>query len=84
LPSLRSGATWLNSPRLTLAASRGKVVLFEFWTYTCSGRISSSPNAPITDRGLEIEFLDSRRRMHSRSADRTNLRGRRARRKPIA
>ena len=26
---------WLNCPPLTPAAQRGKVVLVEFWTYTC-------------------------------------------------
>jgi len=26
---------WLNSPPLTAAGLRGKVVLIEFWTYTC-------------------------------------------------
>jgi hypothetical protein len=26
---------WLNSPPLTPAALRGKVVLIDFWTYTC-------------------------------------------------
>jgi thiol-disulfide isomerase/thioredoxin len=31
-----SGATgWLNSPALTAAGLRGKVVLVDFWTYTC-------------------------------------------------
>jgi hypothetical protein len=28
-----AGGPWLNSPPLTLAALRGRVVLVEFWTY---------------------------------------------------
>ncbi len=28
-----SGGPWINSPPLTLAALRGRVVLVEFWTY---------------------------------------------------
>lgn len=28
-----SGAPWINSPPLTAADLRGKVVLVEFWTY---------------------------------------------------
>src|SRR5512132_1566051 len=35
LPSLGSATEWLNSPPLTAAGLRGKVVLIEFWTYTC-------------------------------------------------
>jgi thiol-disulfide isomerase/thioredoxin len=34
-PSLSGATAWLNSPPLTPAALRGKVVLVEFWTYTC-------------------------------------------------
>ncbi len=30
-----SGDIWLNSPPLTLAELRGKVVLVEFWTFAC-------------------------------------------------
>ena len=30
-----SGTTWLNSPPLTMARLRGKVVLIDFWEYTC-------------------------------------------------
>jgi len=35
LPSLAGASEWLNSPPLTAAGLRGKVVLVEFWTYTC-------------------------------------------------
>ena len=35
LASLERADLWLNSPPLTPAALRGKVVLVDFWTYTC-------------------------------------------------
>jgi len=35
LPSFAGATTWLNSPPLTPEALRGKVVLVDFWTYTC-------------------------------------------------
>ena len=35
LASLARAETWLNSPPLTAEALRGKVVLVDFWTYTC-------------------------------------------------
>jgi hypothetical protein len=36
LASLERADAWLNSPPLTAAALRGKVVLVDFWTYTSS------------------------------------------------
>jgi len=35
VPSLGGAAGWLNSPPLTAAELRGKVVLIDFWTYSC-------------------------------------------------
>src|SRR5271155_5699676 len=35
LPSFDGATGWLNSPPLTAADLRGKVVLVDFWTYTC-------------------------------------------------
>lgn len=34
-PSLEGATGWLNSPPLTPASLRGKVVLVDFWTYSC-------------------------------------------------
>src|SRR4029434_2691436 len=35
LPSLGGATGWLNAPPLTPDGLRGKVVLVDFWTYTC-------------------------------------------------
>src|SRR5262245_46591500 len=35
LASLARADAWLNSPPLTESALRGKVILIDFWTYTC-------------------------------------------------
>jgi thiol-disulfide isomerase/thioredoxin len=43
LPSLGSATGWLNSPPLTAAGLRGKVVLVDFWTYTCINWLRSLP-----------------------------------------
>jgi thiol-disulfide isomerase/thioredoxin len=34
-PAIDGAVQWLNSPPLSTAALRGKVVLIDFWTYTC-------------------------------------------------
>jgi thiol-disulfide isomerase/thioredoxin len=43
MPSLGSATEWLNSPPLTAADLRGKVVLVDFWTYTCINWLRSLP-----------------------------------------
>jgi thiol-disulfide isomerase/thioredoxin len=43
LPSLDGANEWLNSPPLTAAGLRGKVVLVDFWTYTCINWLRTLP-----------------------------------------
>jgi len=43
LPSLGGATEWLNSPALTAAGLRGKVVLIDIWTYTCINWIRTLP-----------------------------------------
>ncbi|HEY0524058.1 MAG TPA: thioredoxin family protein [Stellaceae bacterium] len=43
LPSLGGATEWLNSQPLTAASLRGKVVLIDFWTYTCINWLRSLP-----------------------------------------
>src|SRR5215207_1093433 len=43
LASLERADDWLNSPPLTPAAMRGKVVLIDFWTYTCINWLRTVP-----------------------------------------
>jgi thiol-disulfide isomerase/thioredoxin len=43
LPPLNGATQWLNSPPLTPAGLRGKVVLVDFWTYTCVNWLRTLP-----------------------------------------
>lgn len=43
LASLGTATAWLNSPPLTAAGLRGKVVLVDFWTYSCINWIRQLP-----------------------------------------
>jgi thiol-disulfide isomerase/thioredoxin len=43
LASLARANEWLNSPPLTAEALRGKVVLIDFWTYTCINWLRTLP-----------------------------------------
>ncbi|MEZ2126359.1 MULTISPECIES: cytochrome c biogenesis protein DipZ [unclassified Sinorhizobium] len=42
-PSLDGAVEWLNSPPLTTEQLRGKVVLVDFWTYSCINCIRTLP-----------------------------------------
>jgi hypothetical protein len=43
LPSLSGAVEWLNSPPLTAAGLAGKVVLVDFWTYSCINCLRAIP-----------------------------------------
>jgi cytochrome c biogenesis protein CcdA/thiol-disulfide isomerase/thioredoxin len=43
LPSLAGAVQWLNSPPLSAEALRGKVVLIDFWTYSCINCLRTLP-----------------------------------------
>ena len=43
IPELAGATGWLNSRPLTRASLRGKVVVFDFWTYSCINCLRSIP-----------------------------------------
>lgn len=43
MPSLHGATAWLNSPSLTSDGLRGKVVVVDFWTYSCINWIRTLP-----------------------------------------
>jgi thiol-disulfide isomerase/thioredoxin len=43
LPSLAGAVDWLNSPPLTTEGLKGKVVLIDFWTYSCINCLRAIP-----------------------------------------
>ncbi|WP_298355224.1 cytochrome c biogenesis protein DipZ [Rhodoblastus sp.] len=42
-PALKGAVAWLNSPPLTPEALKGKVVLVDFWTYSCINCLRTLP-----------------------------------------
>jgi thiol-disulfide isomerase/thioredoxin len=59
LTSLERANEWLNSPPLTAPALRGKVVLVDFWTYTCINWLRTLPyvrawSEKYRDHGLVV------------------------------
>ena len=75
LPSFDGATGWLNSPPLTSAGLLGKVVLVDFWTYTCinwlrqlpylrawAGKYSGDGLVVIGVRTPEFSFRSRRRR----------------------
>jgi thiol-disulfide isomerase/thioredoxin len=43
MPALAGATAWINSPPLTTEQLRGKVVLVDFWTYSCINCLRSLP-----------------------------------------
>jgi cytochrome c biogenesis protein CcdA/thiol-disulfide isomerase/thioredoxin len=59
LPSLDGAVEWLNSPPLTSEQLRGKVVLVDFWTFSCINCIHTVPHVrewaeKYKDQGLVV------------------------------
>jgi len=59
LPSLDGVTQWLNSPPLTVESLRGKVVLIDFWTYSCINCLRAIPHVrawaeKYKDQGLVV------------------------------
>ena len=59
LSALRNATAWLNSQPLTAAGLRGKVVVVDFWTYTCVNWLRTLPYVrawaeKYKDRGLVV------------------------------
>ena len=48
-PELRGTQRWFNSRPLTLRSLRGRVVLIDFWTYTCINCIRTQPHLKAWD-----------------------------------
>lgn len=64
LASLEQATTWLNSPPLTPEDLHGKVVLVEFWTYTCINWLRQAPYVrawaeKYKDQGLVVVGVHS-------------------------
>ncbi|MDN5842996.1 MAG: cytochrome c biogenesis protein DipZ [Alcaligenaceae bacterium] len=58
-PPLDGAVQWLNSPPLTMQALKGKVVLIDFWTYSCINCLRTLPYtrawaAKYHDQGLVV------------------------------
>ena len=59
MPPLGGAVAWLNSPPLTRESLRGKVVLIDFWTYSCINCLRALPYvegwaAKYKDAGLVV------------------------------
>lgn len=59
MPPLSGATEWLNSPPLTADSLRGKVVLIDFWTYTCINWLRTLPYlrawaSKYKDQGLVV------------------------------
>ncbi len=74
LPSLGGATGWLNSKPLTAADLRGKVVLVNFWTYTCINSDRALPyvrawSEKYRDKGLAVIGVHTPEFAFEKSAD---------------
>ena len=81
-PEFRSITSWINSEAFTIESQRGKVVLIDFWTYTCVNCIRTLPyikewHEKYADSGLvivgvhtpEFDFEKDRENVHDAVAE---------------
>ena len=73
-PKLAGAQEWLNSPPLTLEQLRGKVVLVDFWTYSCINCLRSIPYVrawaeKYRDQGLVVIGVHAPEFAFERSVD---------------
>src|SRR6202789_2021091 len=74
MPSLAGAKEWLNSPPLTSASLRGKVVLINFWTFSCINSLRQLPylrawTAKYKDQGLVVVGVQAPEFEFERSLD---------------
>lgn len=73
-PPLTGAVDWLNSPPLTREALKGKVVLVQFWTYSCINCLRTIPYVrawaeTYKDRGLVVIGVHSPEFAFERNVD---------------
>jgi cytochrome c biogenesis protein CcdA/thiol-disulfide isomerase/thioredoxin len=56
-PELQNIAQWINSEPLTLRKLRGKVVLIDFWTYSCINCLRTLPHLKAWDQAYRDDGL---------------------------
>jgi thiol-disulfide isomerase/thioredoxin len=56
-PEVGGIAEWINSKPLTIAGLRGKVVLIDFWTYSCVNCLRTLPHVRAWDEAYRDEGL---------------------------
>ena len=57
MPALDGATDWINSPPLTAQSLRGKVVLVDFWTYSCINCLRSLPYVEAWDHTYRDQGL---------------------------
>jgi len=73
-PEFEGIAQWLNSPPLSMASLRGKVVLIDFWTYSCINCVRTVPQVAqwherYKDQGLVVVGVHTPEYGFERSTD---------------
>jgi thiol-disulfide isomerase/thioredoxin len=56
-PELQGTGRWFNSPPLTMRSLRGRVVLVDFWTYTCINCLRTLPYVKAWDERYRADGL---------------------------